>query len=183
MSELIQTILGSTIVTTAITSVMAYYIHKKTERVTAQVKREFERLAQAQSSDFEWRRQVTELLGQVYIHLNRSRLAFEHTYSRLQAYDAVFEDEVMYTSNKQIRDTLLANGNHLPPELLDQASMLIEHYDAWLVKYAQLRKQQKDTGTIQIYVGPDGYPFPDRAEELFKAKYQEMFLQLRLPAG
>ncbi len=183
MDTLIQTILGSSIVTTVLTSGIAYYFHKKTERGTAEVKREFERLAQIQSSDFEWRKKVTELLGQVYIHLNRSRMAFEHTYCRLKAYDAVFEDEVIYHSNKLLRDTLLANGNHLPPELLEQASMLIEHYDAWLVKYEKLRKQQKDNSTVQIYVGPDGYPFPVDAEELFKEKYQELFRELRQPGG
>ncbi len=183
MDTLIQTILGSSIVTTVLTSGIAYYFHKKTERGTAEVKREFERLAQIQSSDFEWRKKVTELLGQVYIHLNRSRMAFEHTYSRLQEYDAVFEDEVIYHSNKLLRDTLLANGNHLPPELLEQASKLIKHYDAWLVKYEKLRKQQKDNSTVQIYVGPDGYPFPIDAEELFKEKYQELFRELRQPGG
>lgn len=179
MGELFQTILGSSIVTTFFTSVIAYFFHKKTERTNSEIKREFDRISQIQNTDFEWKKRTTELLGQVYIHLNRSRIAFDNTYSKLKEYNSIFEDEVVYTSNKTIRDTLLKNGNYLPPELLDEASKLIEHYDAWLIKYHKIRKVNNDTTTINIYVGPDGYQFPKKAEGLFKEKYEEMFQEIR----
>ena len=41
---------------------------------------------------------------------------------------------------KEIVDILLDNGHYLPPELLEQASRFIEHYDVWLNKYENLRK-------------------------------------------
>lgn len=179
MGDLFQTILGSSIVTTIFTSAIAYYFHKRTERANSEIKREFDRISQIQNTDFEWKKRTTELLGQVYIHLNRSRIAFENTYSKLKEYNSIFEDEVVYTSNKKIRDILLENGNYLPPELLDEASKLIEHYDAWLIKYLKTRKVNNDTTTIHIYVGPDGYKFPRMAEGLFKAKYEEMFQEIR----
>ena len=175
MTELFKIILGSSIVTTLLTSVIAYLFHKKSERTNAEIKREFEILSQ----DSEWKQKTTELLGQVYIHLNRTRLAFEHKYSQLQKYDAFYEDEIFYSSNKQVRDFLLENGHHIPPELLEEASKLIEHYDAWLIKYHNLRKVKKDELTLQIFVGPDGFPFPEKAEDLFKEKYTEMFRQIR----
>ncbi|MFZ1784899.1 MAG: hypothetical protein WAU23_06815 [Ferruginibacter sp.] len=175
MTELFKIILGSSIVTTLLTSIIAYIFHKKTERTNAEIKREFEILSQ----DFDWKQKTTELLGQVYIHLNRTRLAFENKYSKLKKYDAFYEDEIFYSSNKRIRDILLENGHHIPPELLEEASKLIEHYDAWLIKYNNLRKVNKDETTIQIYVGPDGFRFPEKAEDMFKEKYTEMFQVIR----
>ncbi|MFB9107740.1 hypothetical protein [Flavobacterium gyeonganense] len=179
MEDLLKTILGSSIVTTILTSAIVYYFHKKTERSNAVIKHEFDRISQIHNTDFEWRKKTTELLGQVYTHLNRTRLAFENTYSRLEKYDAKFEDEIMYNSNKKIRDILLENGHHLPPELLGEASKLIEHYDAWLVKYHHLRKMNEDKNTIHIYVGTDRFPFPKKAEGMFKEKYEEMFQKIR----
>ncbi|WP_125723103.1 hypothetical protein [Flavobacterium ustbae] len=179
MEDLLKTILGSSIITTILTSGIVYYFHKKTERTNAEIRHEFDRMAKIQNTDFEWQKQTTELLGQVYIHLNRTRLAFVNTYSKLKKYNAHFEDEIMYVSNKKIRDILLENGHHLPPELLGEASKLIEHYDAWLIKYNDMRKVNKDEVTIHVYVGPDGFKFPEKAEGMFKEKYEEMFRQIR----
>lgn len=179
MEDLLKTILGSSIITTILTSAIVYYFHKKTERTNSEIRHEFDRLARIQSTDFEWQKQTTELLGQVYTHLNRTRLAFENTYRKLKKYDANFEDEIMYTSNKKVRDILLENGHHLPPELLGEASKLIEHYDAWLIKYHTIRKVNNDQTTIHVYVGPDGLGFPDKAEGMFKEKYEEMFQSIR----
>ena len=179
MEDLFKTILGSSIVTTILTSAIVYYFHKKTERSNSEIRHEFDRIAQIHNTDFEWRKKTTELLGQVYIHLNRTRLAFENTYCKLKKYDPNFEDEIMYTSNKKIRDILLENGHHLPPELLGEASKLIEHYDAWLIKYHNMRKVNNNESTIHVYVGPDGFAFPDKAEGMFKDKYEEMFRKIR----
>lgn len=179
MEDLFKTILGSSIVTTILTSAIVYYFHKKTERRNAEIRHEFDKIAQIHHTDFEWRKQTTELLGQVYTHLNRTRLAFENTYSKLKKYDANFEDEIMFASNKKIRDILLENGHHLPPELLGEASKLIEHYDAWLIKYHHIRKVNDDKVTIHIFVGPDGFKFPEKAEGMFKDTYEEMFQKMR----
>ncbi|GAB0157420.1 hypothetical protein CHRYSEOSP005_26950 [Chryseobacterium sp. Alg-005] len=178
MSELLKQILGSTITTTLITSVIVYFFHKRTEKQNALIKREFEKLSQKDNAHFEWRKNTVELLGQVYIHLNRTSLGFKNTYSKLKKYDPFYENEIMYHSNKHIRDVLISNGHYLPPDLLDEATKLIEHFDAWLTKYNQVRTIEKNDQIKQIYVGPDGFRFPENAEKMFKDKYVEMFNSL-----
>jgi hypothetical protein len=178
MSELLQQILGSSIVTALFTAIIAYFFHKRTERHNAILKREFEALAKKDTSYFEWRKNTVELLGQVYIHLNRLKLAFQNKYSKIKDHDPFYEDEIIYQSNKHIRDLLINNGHFLPPELLDEATKLVEHFDVWLTKYHQTRIVQKDFHSKQIYVGPDGFRFPENAEKMFKDKYVEMFNEL-----
>lgn len=175
MPEFLQQILGSTIVTAFFTAIIAYFFHKKTERHNSVIKREFEALSKKDNSYFEWRKNTVELLGQVYIHLNRLKLAFQNKYSKIKEYDQFYEDEIILKSNQHIRDLLITNGHSLPPELLDEATKLIEHFDVWLTKYNQIRVLDKDTVTKQIYVGPDGFRFPENAEKMFKEKYVEMF--------
>ncbi|ALR30618.1 hypothetical protein ATE47_08810 [Chryseobacterium sp. IHB B 17019] len=178
MSEILQQILGSTIVTAFFTAIIAYFFHRKTERQNAVIKREFESLSKKDTSYFEWRKNTVELLGQVYIHLNRLKLAFQNKYSKIKDYDQFYEDEIILKSNQHIRDLLINNGHFLPPELLDEATKLIEHFDVWLTKYHQTRILNKDINSKQIYVGPDGFRFPENTEKLFKEKYIEMFNEL-----
>jgi len=178
MEQVVQIILGSSLVTSMLTGTIAYFFHKKTERFNAVIKQEFEIRSQIRNTDMEWKKQSAKLLGQVYIHLNRTRLAMKRIYSKLDHYDECFENEIMYKSNKHIRDSILDNGHYIPPEIIEEASKLVEHYDAWLVKYQKLRIEQKDTKTVHIYVGPDGIPYPDDAEEKFKSQYIRLFNQL-----
>lgn len=178
MSELLKQIISNSILIALFTSAIAYFFHKRTERQNAVLKREFEQLSSKDNSHFEWRKNTVELLGQVYIHLNRLGLGFQNKYSKIPEYDSYYEDEIIFKSNQHIRDLLINNGHFLPPELLDEASKLIEHFDVWLTKYNQIRSIDKDTKTTQIYVGPDGFRFPENAERLFKEKYVEMFNDL-----
>jgi hypothetical protein len=181
MSEIFQVILGSSLATTFATSIVAYLFHKRTERANALIKREFEILAQKQNNDFEYKKQTTQLLGQVYIYLNRTRKAYENKYSKLTKYDPYFEDEIVFASNKRIRDLILENGHHIPPDLLEEASKIVEHFDVWFTKYNNIRKVEKDITTIHIYVGPDGFRFPVKAEERFKESYIKLFNSISLP--
>lgn len=177
MDNVAQIILGSSIGTSILTGIIAYFFHKKTERFNAEVKNEFEILSRIQNTDLEWKKQSAKLLGQVYIHLNRTRLAFAN-YHKLRNYDEFFENEIMYHSNKHIRDSILENGHYIPPEILEEASKLVEHYDVWLVKYHRLRKELNDKTTVHVYVGPDGVPYPQDAEEKIKAEYIKLFKQI-----
>lgn len=177
MDNAIQIILGSSIGTSILTGIIAYFFHKKTERFNAEVKNEFEIISRIQNTDLEWKKQSAKLLGQVYIHLNRTRLAF-NAYSKLKNYDEYFENEIMYHSNKHIRDSILENGHYIPPEILEEASRLVEHYDAWLVKYLHLRTELNDKTKVHVYVGPDGVPYPQVAEDKIKAEYIKLFNQI-----
>lgn len=180
MDNVLQIILGSSIGTSIFTGIIGYFFHQKTERLNAEIKHEFEVRSRIQNNDLEWKKQSAKLLGQVYLHLNRTRLAFRNIYSELDRYDEHVENEIMLNSNKHIRDSLLDNGHYIPPELLEEASRLVEHYDAWLIKYHKLRTELNDTKTIQVYVGPDGVPFPADAEEKFKAGYISVFRQIMI---
>lgn len=178
MNEILNQIVSNTIITGFFTAIIAYFFHKRTERNTSIIKREFEALSKKDHSYFEWQQNTVELLGQVYIHLNRLKLAFQNRYSKIKEFDKFYEDEIILKSNQHIRDLLIDNGHFLPPELLGEAAKLIEHFDIWLTKYNQLRINDKDIHTKQIYVGPDGFHFPESAEKLFKDKYIEMFTKL-----
>ena len=178
MPEILQIVLGSTLATTFFTSVIAYLFHKKTERTNALIKREFELLAQRQNTDLEFKKQTAQLLGQVYIYLNRTRKSYENKYSKLKEYNQYYEDEIIYKSNQQLRSLLLENGHYIPPDLLEEASKIVEHFDVWFSKYHQIRKINKDTDTIQIYVGEDGFRFPMTAEDKFKESYIKLYESL-----
>ncbi len=175
MENALEIFLSSSLIATIISASVAFLFHKRKERYNAEIKREFESLSQVSNNYFEWKKKTVGLLGKVYIHLNRSQKAFQNKYSKLKTYDPYFEDEIMFTSNKLIRDLLIENADNIPPNLLEEASKLIEHYDAWLIKYHKLRKIEMDTTTVQIYVGPDGFRFPEQAEEKFKSSYIELF--------
>jgi len=172
--EILAIILGSG----ALSSLTTFFLHRRTERITEEVRREFEKYQQAQVRDIEWKKESTKILGQIYLHLNRTITAFNRTYSKLSSYDAVFEQEVMYASNKHIRDIILTHGHFIPPSLITDATKLVEHYDAWLVKYQKLRINERNHKICQIYVGPDGFRFPEDSEEKFKAAYIKQFNEL-----
>lgn len=175
MEELLKTLISSTIITSAVTAAVAYYFNRKAESL----KQELSRVSQLHSSDLEWKKKTTELMGQVYIHLNRTNRAFKKTNTQ-EVYHQYQEEEIFYSSNKKVRDLLLENGHHIPPELLQEATDLIEHYDQWLIKFQRLRIAEKNTKIPQIFVGPDGFRFPEHAEEKFKKKYEELFFSMRV---
>lgn len=165
-------ILKSVSISTIITVVISYLTLKRTETLKADIKRRFDVYSQMQMTELSWKKETANILGQIYINLNRTRLAFER---KVDSYDKYREEEIFYNSNKFVRDLILNNGHHIPPDLLDEASKLVEHYDAWLVKYNKVRIINQDSSTKHIYVGPDGYRFPFDAEEKFKEKYGEVF--------
>ncbi len=184
MSETLTIILSSGLFTTITSGIVALYFNRKTERLKAEIAHEFDLRSKIQNTDFDWKKKSAEILGQVYVHLNRTRLAFDSQYSKLNAYDPFLEDEVMLASNKLIRDVILSNGQYIPPHLLEQAGKLVEHYDAWLVKYNNVRVVQKDTSTVHIYVGildengKKTLPFPTKAEDLFRLAYEVLFNEI-----
>lgn len=135
------------------------------------------RKERVEAARLEWKKETAALLGQVYVHLNRTSKAF-HAYDRLEEFDKYFEDEIIYASNKKIRDIILENGHHIPPDLLTEANALVEHYDAWLVEYNNTRNITRDTKKAQIYVGPKGYRFPEKAEQKFKEAYIRLFKEI-----
>ncbi|MDN3654492.1 hypothetical protein QWZ08_02575 [Ferruginibacter paludis] len=53
MTDVVQIILGSSIVTTITTGIISYLLHQKTERFNAEIKREFENRSAIETTNFE----------------------------------------------------------------------------------------------------------------------------------
>lgn len=107
---------------------------------------------------------LLDFLGPIVDHLDRSKQAFD----RWHGFNEALEDEVM-RSNMFIRDHLVSRWHLIPPALSQHAQRLIEHYDAWLAKYERLRPNGvRDKTERFVFVGPDGFPFPDKSEAAFR---------------
>ena len=102
---------------------------RRLERATEEIKSEFAERALVYRSTREWREEsVAELLGPVYMQLDRSRRAF-HRWRERNVY---IETVIMKEGNTAVRDLLLQKGHLIPPPLLEHAGKLVEHYDRWL---------------------------------------------------
>jgi len=120
-------------------------------------------------------RSVTELLGPMNIQFGRTKRAFD----RWNEKNLYLEAKVIKVGNETIRDLLLTKGHLIPPELLDDAGKLIEHYDVWLELFERQRGgKEPDLETPFTFAGPKGHPFPMDAEERFRLKYYQYWKEL-----
>lgn len=120
-------------------------------------------------------RSVSELLGPVNMQLDRTERAFD----RWKEKNLYLEMKVIKEGNETIRDLLLTKGHLIPPELLEDAGKLIEHYDVWLEKFEKQRlASEPDLESPFTFVGPEGYPFPRGSEARFKEKFREYWQDL-----
>ncbi len=174
ITDIITIIFGSSL----ITSIVSFFLLKKTERITAEVKKDFEFLKEKLLTDLQWKQSACKIMGEIYFHLFRTRKAFDR-YSMIKKQNKFLEVEVIKNSNQKIRDLILEKGYLIHPDLTKEANKLIEHYDVWLEKYNLLRLE-KDVDVLHIYVGPDGFKFPDEAEDKFKKYYLKLWRELYL---
>ncbi len=104
------------------------------------------------------------------MQFDRTKRAFE----RWNKKNLFLEAKVVKVGNEKIRELLLENGHLIPPELLEDAGKLVEHYDLWLEKFEKQRQSEApNIDTAFVFVGPDGYPFPSESEKKFKEKFSE----------
>ena len=177
LTELIlAAVISGGVVSVVLTFVLRFLFERRLTTVSEAIKSEFEQQALVYRSNREWReRSVGELLGPVYMQLDRSHRAFK----RWETRNDFLEGNVVKDANTQIRDLLLAKGNLLPAHLVEHAGDLIEHYDRWLEEYALKREgPEADVDTSPVYVGPKGYPFPDDADIAFKETFHRMRREL-----
>jgi hypothetical protein len=86
---------------------------------------------------------------------------------------------VIREGNLAIRDLLLQKGHLIPPELLEDAGLLVEHYDRWLEEYEKQRlAEHPDLDAPFTFVGPQGYPFPGKADRRFRAAFKSLWVEL-----
>lgn len=120
-------------------------------------------------------RSVAELLGPMNIQFDRTKRAFDHWREK----NLYVEAKVIKVGNETIRDLLLTKGHLIPPELLDDAGKLIQHYDVWLEVYERERGgKERDLESEFVFAGPEGFPFPTEAETRFRETYRQYWSQL-----
>ncbi|MFC1523593.1 hypothetical protein ACFL6N_02255 [Thermodesulfobacteriota bacterium] len=118
---------------------------------------------------------VANLLGPLNMQFDRTKRAF----GRWRKKNLFLEAKVVKVGNEIIRNLLLEKAHLIPPELLDDAGKLVEHYDVWLEKYENQRESESpDLETAFVFVGPDGFPFPVKSEQKFRDKYKEYWEEL-----
>ena len=145
---------------------------KEQTKETENIKNNFEQKFSIFTTEREWLRMVVaELLGPLYIQFERTKRASER-WDRKNLY---LEAHVIKEGNTVIRDLLLTKGHLIPKELLLHAGELIDHYDGWLEKFEEV-KRQRDEGKDVTFVFT--YDFPRSAETAFKSTFLELRARL-----
>jgi hypothetical protein len=149
---------------------------RKTDSIAGEVKTHFDQMALVYSSTRAWKEKaLSELLGPMVMHLDRTRRAF----NRWKKQNLYIETKVIREGNIAIRDLLLTKGHLIPPYLLEDAGRLVEHYDQWLEEYEKNRGGTDPKPDEPFtYAGPAGYPFPGDAEQRFKDLFQKLSNEL-----
>ena len=120
-------------------------------------------------------RSVGELLGPMRMQFGRTRLAFE----RYDSTNLYIEAKILRDGNIAVRDLLLAHGELIPPELLDDADDLIEHYDVWLEIFERERGgEDPEPRSTFVFAGPEGFRFPTSAERRFRDTFAQYWADL-----
>jgi hypothetical protein len=90
------------------------------------------------------------------------------------------EAKIVREGNVTVRDLLLTKGHLLPPDLMDDAARLVEHYDRWLEEF-DAKRTTESPGNMDdfVFAGPQGFPFPRDAEqkivESFRALQRDLY--------
>lgn len=115
---------------------------------------------------------LTELLAPLKVNFERS----EQSFRRWHKLD-IFEEEIIHNSNLFARDILLSKAHMIPTELLLEASLLVDHYNAWLEEYDRVRPNGiRDPKEPFVFVGvpPINKPFPRKESLKFIARFNEL---------
>ena len=99
---------------------------------------------------------------------------FTRTKRAFHEWDSCQQTEIVRRGNKYNRDLLVREGKRfISSGLKADVDSLVEHYDAWLGKYARTKSSGGDI-CEPIYVGPDGFPFPTKSKQAFRGKFQAL---------
>lgn len=156
-----------------VTAVLGVLFLRHTRTLESEIRARFDERQKVFESTRVWQQQaLAELFGPLHMQLERTHRAFR----RWQGKNLYLEAQVVREGNLVCRDLLLARGHLLPANLIEDASRLIEHYDAWLEAYDRIRGTgSPDAEAPFVFAGPAGYPFPVDAE----ARFKEAFLALK----
>jgi len=146
--------------------------------VQQQIKLRFDGLMAISSSQRAWNEHsIAELLGPVNMQIDRTQRAFQ----RWTTGNLYLEAKVIREGNQCIRDLLLTNGHYTPADLLEDAGLLIEHYDRWLEEFERIRGGREldlKESFVFVGIGPNPIPFPRRSADRFQTRFRELWMEL-----
>jgi|SRR5215207_1610130 len=176
MDEFVRLLASGVISGTVISAILGYLFKRRTAEIQAQITNQYEQSMAIFQSTRTWKeKSVSELLGPMYMQFDRTKRAFD----RWQSKNLYLEQKVIREGNLTIRDLLLSKGYLIPPELLDDAGKLVEHYDRWLEEFEEKRSgEQPDLNSTFVFVGPQGFGFPHEPQARFKARFKEIWAEL-----
>ena len=116
-------------------------------------------------------RSLSEVVAPVVMHFDRTRRVAERYRERPISY---FDAQIMRDSNEQVRTILLKNGHLIPKKLLDQAHLLVEHYDVWIRRFDEKVYRERPNQDTPFDVGFASPEFPEKAEEEFEKEYKSL---------
>ena len=171
MAKFAELLLAAFISSGVVSTVISLLLTRRSTELRNAIENQF---AIARSQRAYKERALAELFGPLYMSFDRTRRAFD----RWKPGSLFLEAEVVRTANLQIRDLLLAKGHLIPPDLLEDAGRLIEHYDQWLEAYDRQRVGPDANKEGYVFVGPDGFPFPRDAEARFRDRCRALLREL-----
>ena len=165
-------LLGSSIATT----VLGALFLRRNKTVESEIKAHFDESLKVFESKRSWKEQALfEMFGPMQMQFERTKRAFD----RWDRKNLHLEAKVVREGNMAIRDILLSKGHLIPPQLMEDAGKLVEHYDAWLEAFEAIRGDPSKNRDVDfVFVGPSGYPFPSDAEANFKTEFRKLQSEL-----
>ena len=180
MAGFLEVTLGG-LLGSGIASVMAAAIFlRRNKKVESEISSIYQRQSKVFDSTRAWKEQsLSSLLGPMIMQLDRTKRAFD----RWNAKNLYLEAKIIGEGNLKVRDLLLAHGHLIPPDLFEDAGLLVQHYDRWLEEFERARadKPQGDDEAF-VFAGPVGYPFPSASEQRFQKRFQELQKELYGPS-
>jgi hypothetical protein len=173
---ILQTLVASLLSGSVIALLGGVILQRRTEQISAEVRRHFEQQLLRYRSRMAWKEQaLSELLGPVAMQLDRTKRAFD----RWKSQNLYIEAKIIREGNETIKDLLLSKGHLIPRDLLMDAGRLVEHYDRWLEEYDRVRGgAEPQLDQPFVFVGPKGYPFPSDSARRFKERFEEIWTEL-----
>lgn len=140
-----------------------------------------------QRTESQWKREALEkLISPVVTNLRRSETAYErYKKSGFQFGHARW----LHSSNQQTRKILLSQSHLTPSTLVDDASCLIAHYDAWINRYDDVLQHEtsnpRPSTEFRISLADldlgECSEFPDGSADAFYQHARQLRVELNLP--
>ena len=172
MEDFVKLLLSGLLSGSVISAVIGIILYRRSKTIEAEVKHQFETQFALFQSKRIWKEQiVSELLGPLYMQFDRTKRA----YDRWDGKNLYLEANIIREGNTVIRDLLLTKGHLVPPDLLEHAGELIDHYDMWLEEFDKVRVK-KESGEDVSFVFT--YNFPRDSEKAFRESFRKIRSEL-----